>query len=157
MFFILKNELHLFKNIFFIKKRKMNKNLLKNIFFIAIMIISASCSKTTPTETVTQKIEAPVDFLNGQTYSEIWEAFKFGLLEDRENFDWLKFCEQDDLAKAFTESSYENLDDAEYEGKAVKALHLVIASSDAMMGETYYFAETATGLELVGSKGFEAK
>ena len=148
----------------------MNKNLLKNIFFIAIIIISASCNKTTPTETVTQKIEAPVDFLNGQTYSEIWEAFKFGLLEDRENFDWLKFCEQEDLAAAFTESieegffrdvfaesSYENLDDAEYEGKAVKALHLVVASSDAMMGETYYFAETATGLELVGSENFEAE
>lgn len=101
-------------------------------------------------------------------YAELWDAFRFGIVNNNPDFDWYKFVEiegqdpndyasffEDDYTRLVLENtSYEYLEDAQYNGVDVKLFQVVVAADNDLFGNKYYFRESSYGLFLIGIESF---
>lgn len=139
------------------------------ILYIIFFVLSLACNQEeNRQETISEytKIEASN---NNQIYEKTWDQFRFGLIENSRDFDWTNHgienadmfydiaedLDSDYVKEILAETTYDILDNATFEGKNTKVLHLVTASSEMVMGYSYHFIISGfSQVELVGKTTF---
>lgn len=144
---------------------------MKHLFTFILIAILLSCTSNSSTET-TQESSTEIEELEfSYEYEKTWDEFRFSFLQNNPDFDWMKHgiennTMQSELADDFedeytkqtlAETTFDLLEDGTFEGKKTKVMHVVIASSDMLMGYSYHFIISGfSQVELVGKTPFEA-
>jgi hypothetical protein len=139
-------------------------------FVLSFIIISCNTSSENSSEASEfDNINEPISFVDEAKYAEDWDNFRMGIVNNDSDFDWYKFVEiegqdpydyasffEDDYTKLVLENTtYDQLEDAQYFGNLVKAFYVIIAADNDMYGNVYYFKEGGNGLSLVGFEDYQ--
>lgn len=139
--------------------------------FLLVTIISLvfSCTQNTSETNSGDDSSATKEIaFSNLNYSELWDEFRFGIINNDPDFDWYKFVEiegqdpydyasffEDDYTKLVLENTaFEHLEDAQYNETDVKLFQVVVAADNDLFGNKYYFRESSYGLFLVGIESF---
>lgn len=96
--------------------------------------------------------------------AKLWDEFRFAIIDNNPDFDPIKhyrperisseifmnFMEDDYTKEVLSDTSFDALEDAVFDGLPVKVLYVVVSAAGELIGTLYYFRVSANFLELVG-------
>ncbi len=117
--------------------------------------------------TDTNHEEPAIESSNSETLFESnqWDEFRMAIVNNDSDFDMLKHYNpeqvssevsntllEDDYTKTvLAATTYDMLEDAILDDVSCKALYVIAASGDNMLGTIYYFQFTSYGIQLIGT------
>ena len=154
---------------------------MKRVLFLCLLLIvffTTSCHLDYE-RTIFNDDTDHLDSVNVQTISDseqmlanecakLWDDFRFAILNNDPDFDPIKFyynesmspdvfmilLEDDYTKEVLSETSFDLLEDAVFDGLSVKVFHVIISAAGELMGTSYFFHISTNDLQLVGTAPF---